>query len=251
MERCELLINKLKDQYQQKVDPAVMMTTVQLLQAELAQMISAAPNTKGSGKVSVVMPSSNKIVTPSSRPAVHEEHDNRFVPKPAVADHTATALGRTFEPKPVEVKVEKKPDAAPTLSAKPEQPGWPVDPEQDIPTLSKQNGYKEINEVIGQKSESLNDRWKSGQTELKSMLTATPIRDLKKAIGINDRFVFLRELFRGDEAMYERSIKTINNFRIFPEAQYWIERELKIKLGWDENADTVQHFYQLVKRRFS
>ncbi len=37
--------------------------------------------------------------------------------------------------------------------------------------------------------------------------------------------------------MYERSIKTINAFRILPEAEYWMERELKVKLGWDENRD--------------
>ena len=51
--------------------------------------------------------------------------------------------------------------------------------------------------------------------------------------------------------MYERSIKTINGFRILPEAEYWMERELKVKLGWDENRDITRHFYQLVKRRFS
>jgi hypothetical protein len=74
---------------------------------------------------------------------------------------------------------------------------------------------------------------------------------LRKGVGINDRFVFVRELFRGDDAMYERSIKTINNFTIFPEAEYWIARELKHKLGWDDKNETVKHFYQLVRRRFS
>ena len=83
------------------------------------------------------------------------------------------------------------------------------------------------------------------------MLTEAPVRDLKRAIGINDRYVFVNELFRGDEAMYERSLKTINAFRILPEAEYWVERELKVRLGWDDGKTTTQHFYQLVKRRFS
>ena len=82
-------------------------------------------------------------------------------------------------------------------------------------------------------------------------LKETPIRDLRKGIGINDRFVFISELFRGDEPMYERSIKTINSFNIYPEAEYWMNRELKIKLGWDDTRETVKHFYQLVKRRFA
>jgi len=68
---------------------------------------------------------------------------------------------------------------------------------------------------------------------------------------VNDKFVFISELFRGDEQMYERSIKTINTFHILAEAEYWMNRELKVKLGWNDNKETVQHFYQLVRRRFS
>ncbi len=83
------------------------------------------------------------------------------------------------------------------------------------------------------------------------MLKETPVKDLRKAIGINDRFLFINDLFRGDEAMYERSIKTINSFNIYAEAEYWISRELKIKLGWDNEKESVKHFDQLVKRRFS
>ena len=127
---------------------------------------------------------------------------------------------------------------------------WAYDPVQEIPTLSHQREFKERNDVFGKNTTSLNDTLKTEKTDLAAALKEGPIKDLKKAIGVNDRFVFLGELFRGDEAMYERSIKTINNFRIYPEAEYWIERELKVKLGWDENKDAVKHFRQLVKRRF-
>jgi hypothetical protein len=76
------------------------------------------------------------------------------------------------------------------------------------------------------------------------------IIDLKKGFSINDRFRFINSLFRGDEAMFDRAIKTINNFGILPEAQYWMQRELVIKLGWNDEDELVQHFYQLVTRRF-
>jgi hypothetical protein len=110
---------------------------------------------------------------------------------------------------------------------------------------------KEINDLIGETKETLNDRLKEDKKELAHKLKDTPIKDLRKAIGVNDRFVFVNELFRGDETMYERSIKTINGFHILPEAEYWINRELKVKLGWDDYKDSVQHFYHLVRRRFS
>jgi hypothetical protein len=138
---------------------------------------------------------------------------------------------------------------------KPQDRGvWPFNPLADKPTdrftLSQRS--REVNDVIGLTStSSLNDKLKSEVTDLKSALNDTPVRDLKKAIGVNDRYVFINQLFRGDEVMYERSIKTINGFRILPEAEYWMERELKVKLGWDENRETTRHFYQLVKRRFS
>jgi hypothetical protein len=96
----------------------------------------------------------------------------------------------------------------------------------------------------------LNDRLRQGKMELAETLKEAPIRDLRKAIGINDRFLFINDLFRGDELMYERSIKTINSFNIFPEAEYWINRELKIKLGWGADDPIVIQFDQLIRRRF-
>ena len=131
------------------------------------------------------------------------------------------------------------------------QNGWSYDALKEIPTLSHQDQPKDLNDVIGDNSESWNDRLKSDVIELAATFKGEPVKDLKKAIGINDRYVFISELFRGDEAMYERCIKTINNFRILPEAEYWMERELKLKLGWDDTRESAKHFYQLVKRRFS
>lgn len=121
----------------------------------------------------------------------------------------------------------------------------------EVPTLAQYKAATEVHERIAEKKESLNDRLKQERTELANVLKETPIKDLRKGIGINDRFAFVRELFRGDDAAYERSIKTINNFGIYTEAEYWMSRELKLKLGWDDNNETVQHFYQLVRRRFS
>ena len=130
-------------------------------------------------------------------------------------------------------------------------PEFSFNPLIEIPTLAQQQSIQEINEMIGIRDASLNDKLKDNKTEIGEILKDHPIRDLKKAIGVNDRYVFINELFRGDEVMYDRSLKTINSFRIFAEAEYWIERELKVKLGWEEHKETTRHFYQLVRRRFS
>ena len=153
---------------------------------------------------------------------------------------------------PVAVVQEREPVYRNGNSSKRTEPANLLfDPLLEIPTLSHQQQVKEINEMAGFANESLNDRLKQDKTELVERLKHEPIKDLRKGIGINDRFVFISELFRGDEAMYERSIKTINSFNIYPEAEHWINRELVVKLGWDRDSELTKHFYQLVRRRFS
>jgi hypothetical protein len=171
-------------------------------------------------------------------------------PAVTVAAPAVTGTGSAGVPPAPEVRLAPDP-SYPPRPAKEERGPWPFDPLADIPTLAHQQKPKELNDIIGSNGSSLNDKLRSGVLELKSALNDTPIRDLKKAIGVNDRFVFISQLFRGDEVMYERSLKTINGFRILPEAEYWMERELKVKLGWDENREATKQFYHLVRRRFA
>jgi hypothetical protein len=121
----------------------------------------------------------------------------------------------------------------------------------EIPPVIESLPLKEVHEVILiDESDSLNEILKEDKEELSETLQNSPIKDLKKAIGINDRFLFINELFQGDETSFERSIKTINGFSIYAEAEYWIRRELKTKLGWDLQSESVKQFDALVKRRF-
>lgn len=109
---------------------------------------------------------------------------------------------------------------------------------------------KELHEILANRVVAKEEPVKIQSRILADSLSATKIQDLKKGIGINDRFRFIKSLFRGDESLFDRSIKTINNFNILPEAEYWIQRELVIKLGWNEDDELVQEFYNLVNRRF-
>ena len=232
MERIEALISKLKEQFDQHAEPALLLGTVQLLQFELTKMNALNRPSLGTPKVAVVLPAAQVYV--NSGPSIHEK----------------------YAPKPIEEQVKETKetllvdDGSVSVVQRNGQLDMVFDPMTEIPTLSHQVREKEVNDA-GEKTESLNDKLRQGKTELIEILKETPVKDLRKAVGINDRFLFVNELFRGDENMYERCIKTINSFSIYPEAEYWITRELKVKLGWNADHATVQHFYQLVKRRFS
>jgi hypothetical protein len=237
MERIGVLINKLKEQYEQHADAVQLQITLQMLQSELFQQQAKGYSNLSSSKVSVTMPKSMQ----------GHFTGGEFEEKPA--DNVIPSVSHQIK-MPVHETPTIKYEEKPVVAVKP-QMDMPFEiPAIDIPTLAHQPGAKEINDMVAAGNKSLNDKLGSSNTELGETLKESPIKDLRKAIGINDRFVFVNELFRGDEAMYERSIKTINAFAIYPEAEYWINRELKVKIGWNENKEAVKHFYQLVKRRF-
>ncbi|MHA4846321.1 hypothetical protein ACX0G7_19245 [Flavitalea antarctica] len=229
MDRLSQLIGKLKEQSEQNADHSQLLVTTQMIESELRLLIAVPGRPMAASKISVQMP--------ASRSYSREE----------------TVAVASVAKEPVEVvKTEPvKTNGSHHHSDKHESNGYQFDPLVEIPTLSHQHTPKELNELMASPDYSLNDKLKEQVLEVGHRLTDAPIKDLKKAIGINDRFVFINELFRGDEVMYERSLKTINGFRIMAEAEYWIERELKVKLGWDDMKETTRHFYQLVKRRFS
>jgi len=249
MHKVGILLQQLQSlheqsQYQQ------MALYAQMLLAELQMSHTVVAH----NKVSVVMPATN--VMPHSEAATDNEvsftHNlPQGAPAPEVqevapvttADATTNEHNLTVnEPTPVNAIMQSILDVL------------PQEPTVAIPTLPSEpvKEVYELNDVMAEvDTESLNEKLKIEQIELTTVLSGTPVKDLKKAIGINDRFLFINELFRGDDVMYERSIKTINNFEIYPEAQFWIQRELKVKLGWDDSNETVKQFDALVKRRFA
>jgi len=234
MERIETLIKKLKEQFEQNAAPEILLGTVQLLQFELTKMNTPGTQSLGTAKVAVVLP--NVTITNSAPISQYE----KYAPRAADSQPTVKEVKETL-------LVD---DGSVSLLQKNGQLDMVFDPMMEIPTLSHQRRENEINDM-NQQAESLNDKLKQGKTEIVEVLKEAPIKDLRRAIGINDKFLFINELFRGDESMYERCIKTINNFNIYPEAEYWINRELKVKIGWNNDNPTVQYFDQLVKRRFS
>lgn len=228
MEKVDVLIERLIEQYNSKAGIEQLRITVQLLLVELEKARDENHNTPQA--VSVFFPVNTRFN------AVDDA-----VPKPSIQKEEKAIVEEKKQPA---VKTE------PRTTETNERFNF-FDPMVEIPTLALKQ--QEINETIATQGESLNEKLKSttARKEVGVSLKQGPIKDLRKAIGINDQYLFINELFRGDQTMYERSIKTINSFNIYGEAEFWIKRELKLKLAWPENSEVVELFDQLVKRRFS
>ena len=245
MERVNTLIKKLKEQLESHVSAGGMLQTVQMLQAELMIKVNKSQETSG-GKVAIILP-------------MHYQSPNVN----GFGDEAEEKIIQVLQVDEKEIEeelaqIKKHAETMTSLGQHNREP-QEYDPLEEVPTLAHQDpiskkenlfqgsiNYPELSEM----QESLNDRLKQVRTELSQTLSSAPIKDLRKAINVNERFLFINELFRGDEAMYERSVKTIQNFTIYAEAEFWIRRELKVKIGWLDSDPVVKQFDELVRRRF-
>ena len=72
------------------------------------------------------------------------------------------------------------------------------------------------------------------------------ITDLKKAIGLNDRFRFRNDLFNKDEKLMLETIEALNGLASMNEAKTY----LSSRFTWKEDDATVVYFYEILERKF-
>ena len=122
-----------------------------------------------------------------------------------------------------------------------------------IPSLPKLEPVEPLVPIVPKENESISKEINATikHTELQEKLALEPIKDLKAGIGTNDKFQFISALFGGDEKAFDQAIKTINGFKIYAEAQFWIKSNLREQNRWDETDEVVKAFDLLVKRRFA
>lgn len=144
------------------------------------------------------------------------------------------------ENEPVTDEAEQDADAGAGLSGNEQQnEGW-TNEEITEPFAPK----KTVAEIYVQEK-SLNDILSSGKT-IDHKLSGSPVVKLEAAIGLNDRFQFIRELFGNDAGLFNQTVKQIDQMENIGEAVAFLNSHFK----WKKN-ETSMKFAQLVKRRFS
>ncbi|WP_018626450.1 hypothetical protein [Niabella aurantiaca] len=244
MQRIEALIEKLRTQFDNKADLSQLLITTQMIQREInGEMKETA--VLGSSSVAVFvpnMPAVNKGVMVKDKQgnekeyfqldSISEEETDEEELRLLELQHEAGMYLQGSE-----IGSLKKEDTRDK-----ELKHSYFNPLVEVPTLFQQvrngkpsGGVKQQTAIAEEPAESVSSKL---------------ISDLTNDITDPDKERFVKNLFRGDEVMYSRSIKTINNFDTLEEAEFWVKRELKTKLGWNNTRD-VEYFDRLLYRRFS
>ena len=127
-----------------------------------------------------------------------------------------------------------------------------IPPQEDVePVQDEDDLEEEIHEEpqrIGDraiKEKSLNDIHSNGSNKLENKLSNSPVSSLQGAIGINDRYIYIRELFDGSAESFSKAVAELDRLQNIREAVAYLQQNYK----WKKN-DTSLKFVNLVKRRF-
>ena len=209
----------------------------------------------------------------------HLVHDNPFV-MPFVEDGDNTALH--FEKEPVEMPKEEEPvfelDDMPQKEDTIEEPVFesvvepignvfeksepePVEESQEVAEELEQqeendepmpfaNDFeKDDSEYEFDTPETLVEHLQHDDNSLAAKLQQKSINELRTAIGINDKFLFVNELFGGSMEKYKRSIENLDDMKTLNGTLIYLN-ELKVELQWNSSNEAYQKLLNLIHRKF-
>ncbi|MCK5168862.1 MAG: hypothetical protein KAQ75_03200 [Bacteroidales bacterium] len=119
---------------------------------------------------------------------------------------------------------------------------------QEIITEAKPNNSSEIVADKFQSKKFVHDNIvdKSPKQDVSSKMQSKPIKEINTAIGLNDKFIFIRELFGGNKEHYHETIQILNNFDTYESALEF----LKENFDWDFDDPNFERLTELVRRKF-
>lgn len=77
------------------------------------------------------------------------------------------------------------------------------------------------------------------------------ITDLKKGITLNEKLLYIKDLFNGYNLAYSEAIDLINKMPDLKTADTFLKNNYAEKNNWDAKQTTVDKFYELLNQRFS
>ena len=77
-------------------------------------------------------------------------------------------------------------------------------------------------------------------------MPGTPVRDIRSAISLNDRVIFINLLFNEDAQMFVNALTNINSMETLDQVVDFIRAEFP---SWDLNSELVYRFMMAVRRK--
>ncbi len=194
------------------------------------------------------------------------EPEPEVVVKPATEEIPEPETKETYE-KPV--ITEKEPEEQQEIQHMEEEPAEPA----EIPEEKEVVSHKEVREEpempdaqqdyteTEEDSKSTIDLFSSAEPTISDVYSEQEtvtvadkfnqetVNELREAIGINEKFLFINELFNGDMSKYNKAIDELDEMATYKGAETYL-LELKVQHQWEEDSQALMKLTELVKRKF-
>jgi len=142
---------------------------------------------------------------------------------------TIPIIKQTPNPEPV-IKTEPKPTV--------EKPIKPIIPDTSVTILAEKLQMERsfLHDVLAQYSNTF---------DIAKKFQNSPISNIFTAIGINEKFLFIKELFNENAELFHSTIEKLNQANSFNEAIEYIDKNFT----WNFESSTVHKLLELVRRR--
>src|SRR5690554_7887311 len=191
--------------------------------AKSSSQTTAAPETT---------PQPESEPTPITAPAPEPEEEPKM-------EQTEELTEEAQEQSKEQSKVESK--EQPKVESKLQRPAVAPPSSPEAPGTDK----KVLGELLGKDRTSFNEKLGNGQGN-GSNKVLSPITDLRKGLGINDRFFFQRELFNGSSDVMNQTLDQLNQMNSLSSAKSFLAANFK----WKPDQEAVHAFMDLLERRF-
>lgn len=111
-------------------------------------------------------------------------------------------------------------------------------PENEIPAVRPT-----VNDLLATKNGN-------NSAQAKEENSKPPIHDLKSAITLNEKLLYIKDLFNGYNLAYSEAIDLINKMPDLKTADAFLKSSYAEKNNWQAKQSTVDQFYKLLSQRF-
>ena len=164
-------------------------------------------------------------------------------PEPVELDFDEELDGDLPEEAPAEI-AEEVPAEAPAEAPAEIAEEAPAEPEVELDLFGEP--VLRVNEKLGAgRSRSVGEKMEQKEA-WRTAMPGTAVKDVRSAISLNDRVLFIRELFGGDAGLFQKAVDDINAMGSLDEMVAYVNERHP---GWDLDSDTVYRLMMAVRRK--
>ena len=144
-----------------------------------------------------------------------------------------------------EVVVVEKVEVEPAPAPQPAPQPAPMPAPAPMPTSAprEEEAPQRLGDVIAKNVTTLADK----MAEEQPTAAYNRITDIRKAIGLNDKFLMIRDLFGGDANLYEDTINHLNEYDDLDECMIFIVENFR----WNPDSEGAKLLVSLLERKLS